>query len=281
MSPAKKDHASADVASHAEASKGSLLDQITSQMPRAVEKPRRDELIHALVEHAVQGTMKFDKNVTKTVTAAIAQIDAAMSQQLAAIMHHPSFQALEGSWRGLQHLVMSSETGASLKIRVMNATKREVFKDLDKAVEFDQSQLFKKVYEAEFGSPGGEPYGALIGDYQFTNHPEDIDLLTKMSQVSAAGFCPFVTAAGPELLGMDSFDELSKPRDLEKIFLDTSYAKWRSFRDSEDSRFVVLTMPRTLARLPYGQSTKPVEEFQYEEVALGQHGESIKVDHSN
>ncbi|RLS72613.1 MAG: type VI secretion system contractile sheath large subunit [Planctomycetota bacterium] len=281
MSSAKKDHASADVASHAEASKGSLLDQITSQMPRAVEKPRRDELIHALVEHAVQGTMKFDKNVTKTVTAAIAQIDAAMSQQLAAIMHHPSFQALEGSWRGLQHLIMSSETGASLKIRVMNATKREVFKDLDKAVEFDQSQIFKKVYEAEFGSPGGEPYGALIGDYQFTNHPEDIDLLTKMSQVSAAGFCPFVTAAGPELLGMDSFDELSKPRDLEKIFLDTSYAKWRSFRDSEDSRFVVLTMPRTLARLPYGQSTKPVEEFQYEEVALGQRGESIKVDHSN
>ncbi len=282
MASAKKHHDAAEVAGPADAaSAGSLLDQITSLMPRAVEKPRRDELVRALVEHAIQGTMKFDKNVTKTVNAAIAQIDAAMSQQLAVIMHHASFQALEGSWRGLSHLVMNSETGASMKIRVFNASKREVFKDLDKAVEFDQSQIFKKVYEAEFGSPGGEPYAAMIGDYQFTNHPEDIDLLTKMSQVSAAGFCPFVTAAGPELLGMDSFDELSKPRDLEKIFLDTSYAKWRSFRDSEDSRFVVLTMPRTLARLPYGGTTKPIEEFNYEEVALGPQGQSIKVDHSN
>lgn len=282
MASAKKHHDAAEVAGPADAaSAGSLLDQITSLMPRAVEKPRRDELVRALVEHAIQGTMKFDKNVSKTVNAAIAQIDAAMSQQLAVIMHHASFQALEGSWRGLSHLVMNSETGASMKIRVFNASKREVFKDLDKAVEFDQSQIFKKVYEAEFGSPGGEPYAAMIGDYQFTNHPEDIDLLTKMSQVSAAGFCPFVTAAGPELLGMDSFDELSKPRDLEKIFLDTSYAKWRSFRDSEDSRFVVLTMPRTLARLPYGGTTKPIEEFNYEEVALGPQGQSIKVDHSN
>jgi type VI secretion system protein ImpC len=181
----------------------------------------------------------------------------------------------------MHHLVMNSETGAQLKIRVMNISKRELFKDLDKAVEFDQSQIFKKIYEAEFGSPGGEPYGALIGDYEFSNHPEDVDLLGKMSQISAAGFCPFVSAASPKLLGMDSFSELSKPRDLEKIFLDETYTKWRSFRDSDDARYVVLTMPRSLARLPYGKNTKVVEEFDFEEVELDEKGDAKPVPHDN
>ena len=239
-----------ETAAAAQSSEG-LLDQITTMMPRAVEKPRRDELIRSLVEESLKGTVKFDKNVGKTITNAMAAIDAAMSTQLAAIMHNADFQKLEGSWRGLHHLVMNSETGSQLKIRVMNIGKRELFKDLDKAVEFDQSQIFKKIYEAEFGSPGGEPYGALIGDYEFTNHPEDIDTLSKMSQVAAAGFAPFLSAADPKLLGMESYSELSKPRDLEKIFLDETYAKWRSFRDSDDSRFAVLTMPRSLSRLPY------------------------------
>ncbi len=257
----------------------SLLDQITQVMPKAVEKPRRDELIRSLVEQSLQGTVRFDKNVSRTISLAIGAIDAALSRQLAAVMHHPSFQKLEGSWRGLHHLVMNSETSAQLKLRVMNASKREIFKDLDKAVEFDQSQTFKKIYEAEFGSPGGEPYGALIGDYEFTNHPEDVDLLAKMSQISAAGFCPFVSAAAPELLGLESFSELSKPRDLEKIFLDESYVKWRSFRDSDDARFVVLTMPRSLSRLPYGRNTKPVEEFDYEEVELDEQGNAKPVPH--
>jgi type VI secretion system protein ImpC len=223
----------------------------------------------------------FDKSITKTINRAIASIDTAMSQQLAAIMHNADFQKLEGSWRGMHHLVMNSETGAQLKIRVMNISKRELFKDLDKAVEFDQSQIFKKIYEAEFGSPGGEPYGALIGDYEFSNHPEDVDLLGKMSQISAAGFCPFVSAASPKLLGMDSFSELSKPRDLEKIFLDETYTKWRSFRDSDDARYVVLTMPRSLARLPYGKNTKVVEEFDFEEVELDEKGDAKPVPHDN
>ena len=265
----------------AEQSSAGLLDQITTMMPRAVEKPRRNELIRSLVEESLKGTVKFDKNVGKTITNAMTAIDAAMSTQLAAIMHNDAFQKLEGSWRGLHHLVMSSETGSTLKIRVMNIGKRELFKDLDKAVEFDQSQTFKKIYEAEFGSPGGEPYGALIGDYEFTNHPEDIDTLSKMSQVAAAGFAPFLSAADPKLIGMDSYSELSKPRDLEKIFLDESYAKWRSFRDSDDSRFAVLTMPRSLSRLPYGKNTKVVEEFDYEEVELDEKGNSKPVDHGN
>ena len=262
-------------------SAGSLLDQITQMMPKAVEKPRRDELIRSLVEESVKGTLRFDKNVSKTISSAIAAIDVVMSKQLAAIMHNESFQKLEGSWRGLHYLVQNSETGAQLKLRVFNLTKRELFKDLDKAVEFDQSQAFKKIYEAEFGSPGGEPYGALIGDYEFTNHPEDIDLLTKMSQVSAAGFCPFLSAADPALLGLESFEELSKPRDLEKIFLDDSFTKWRSFRDSEDSRFVTLTMPRCLSRLPYGKNTKVVDAFDFEEVDLDEQGNSKPVPHEN
>jgi type VI secretion system protein ImpC len=202
-----------------------------------------------------------------------------VSKQLAAIMHVPEFQKLEGTWRGMKHLVMNSETSAQLKLKVFNCSKRELFKDLDRAVEFDQSQIFKKIYESEFGTAGGEPYGALIGDFEFTNHPEDIDLLNKVSNVAAAGFCPFISAADPALFGFDSWTELSKPRDLEKIFDTVEYTKWSSFRDSEDSRFVTLTMPRTLARLPYGANTKPVEEFAYEEVALGKKGESIAVGH--
>jgi type VI secretion system protein ImpC len=265
----------------AAAGAGSLLDQITSMMPRAVEKPRRDALIRSLVEESLKGTVAFDKSITKTINQAIASIDATMSQQLAAIMHNADFQKLEGSWRGMHHLVMNSETGAQLKIRVMNISKRELFKDLDKAVEFDQSQIFKKIYEAEFGSPGGEPYGAMIGDFEFSNHPEDVDLLAKLSQVSAAGFCPFVSAASPKLLGMDTFSELSKPRDLEKIFLDETYTKWRSFRDSDDARFVVLTMPRSLSRLPYGKNTKVVEEFNFEEVELDEKGDAKPVPHDH
>src|SRR5205807_2988080 len=150
---------------------------------------------------------------------------------------HPGFLKLEGSWRGLHHLVMNSETSTNLKIRVLNVPKKELFKDVDKAVEFDQSQIFKKLYENEFGTPGGEPYAALIGDYEFGNHPEDVELLSKMSNVAAAAFCPFISAASPKVFGFNEWADLSKPRDLEKIFETVEYAKWRSFRESEDARF--------------------------------------------
>ncbi len=246
---------------------------------KQTERNRAQELIKTLTEEALKGTVTFDKDVTRTINAGIKAIDEVVSKQLAAVMHHEAFQKLEGSWRGLSYLVMNTETSTQLKLKVFNASKRDVFKDLDKAVEFDQSQLFKKIYENEFGTPGGEPYGALIGDYEFINHPEDIDMLGKLSNVAAAGFCPFLSAAAPELFGFEGWTDMVKPRDLAKIFDTVEYTKWKSYRDSEDSRFVTLTLPRSLARLPYGANTKPVEEFEYEEVAIGKDGKSIAVPH--
>jgi len=262
----------------AKAQQASLLD-VAISATKQTERSRAEELIRTLTEEALKGTVTFHKDVTRTLRASIDAIDAAVSKQLAAVMHQPKFQKLEGTWRGLTYLVMNTETSALLKIKVLNLSKRDLFKDLDKAVEFDQSQIFKKVYESEFGMPGGEPYGAMIGDYEFTNHPEDIDLLGKMSNVAAAGFCPFLSAANPNLFGFEAWTDMVKPRDLEKIFDTVEYTKWKSYRDSEDSRFVTLTLPRSLARLPYGASTKPVEEFNYEEVDLGPGGKSIAVPH--
>ena len=265
-------------AAQAEVQEGSLLDQAI-KATKQTEDSRAQELLRTLTEEALKGTVKWSKDVTRTITAGIKAIDATISTQLAAVMHTPEFQRLEGSWRGLNHLVMNSETSATLKLRVLNVGKRELFKDVDRAVEFDQSQIFKKLYENEFGTPGGEPYGALIGDYEFTNHPEDMDLLGKMSNVAAAAFCPFLTAAAPSLFGFDGFTELSKPRDLERIFDTVEYTKWKSFRESEDSRFVTLAMPRVLSRLPYGAATKPIEEFEFEEVELGKKGKPKVVPH--
>lgn len=245
----------------------SFLDQAIAAT-KQTDPDRTTELLRTLTREALSGTVTYSKNLAQTINNAIAAIDHKLSTQLNAIMHHPDFQKLEGTWRGLNYLVMNSETGTSLKIRVLNCTKRELYKSLSKASEFDQSTIFKKIYESEFGSPGGEPYGSLIGDYEFSNHPEDMELLSLMSSVSAAAFAPFVTAASPQMFGFDDFTELSKPRDLEKIFDSIEYAKWRSFRESDDSRFVTLTMPRTLARLPYGAATKPVEEFAYEEAPI-------------
>ncbi len=237
------------------------------------------ELLKTLTREAMEGTVKWNKNLTVTINNAIAEIDRVLSQQLKAIMQHEKFQKLEGSWRGLHHLIMNSETSTQLKIRMLNLSKKELSRDLEKAVEFDQSQIFKKIYEAEFGSAGGEPYAALIGDFEISNHPDDLDMLTSMSNVAAAGFCPFVTAADPQMFGFDDFTELSKPRDLEKIFDSAEYIKWRSFRDSEDSRFVTLAMPRVLARLPYGKDTKPVEAFNFEEATLDNQGRQLESGH--
>ena len=253
------------------AAEQSLLDRAVTATVQT-DPSQAKELLKALTQSALDGTVTWQRNLVKTINAAVSAIDETISKQLAAIMHNQEFSKLEGSWRGLEHLIKNSETSAGLKIRVMNLSKRELYKDLDRAVEFDQSQIFKKLYENEFGTPGGEPYGALIGDYEFSNHPDDIDTLSKMSNVAAAAFCPFLTSAESQFMGFNEWSDLAKPRDLEKIFDSAEYAKWRSFRDSDDSRFVVLTMPRVLARLPYGEKTKKVDEFNYEELPARENG---------
>lgn len=242
----------------------SFLDQVIGATKQTAPDQTTD-LMKNLVEQAMAGTVTFDKNLQRTFERAIDAIDRKLSTQLNAIIHDPKFLKLEGTWRGLNYLVMNSETGTSLKIRVLNASKRDLTRDLQRAVEFDQSQLFKKIYENEFGTPGGEPYGALIGDYEWTQHPDDIETLRLISNVAAGAFAPFISAAGPGMFGFDSYTELAKPRDLAKIFESADYMKWRSFRDSEDARFVTLVMTRTLARLPYGAMTKAIDEFGYEE----------------
>ena len=257
-----------------------LLDQILTNT-KQTEPDRAQDLVKTLVEQALAGTVTFDRNLTRTFDKAVKAIDAKMSQQLNAIMHDPRFLKLEGSWRGLHYLVQNSETGTSLKLRVLNMTKRELGRDLSRAIEFDQSQLFKKIYENEFGTPGGEPYGALIGDYEWTNHPDDLESLRLVSNIAAGAFAPFISAAGAGMFGFDSWTELSKPRDLAKIFDTVEFGKWRAFRDSEDSRFVNLVMPRVIARLPYGKNTKPLDEFDYEEAPVDARGKALAMDHES
>jgi type VI secretion system protein ImpC len=257
-----------------------LLEQIITNT-KQTQPDRAQDLVKNLVEQALAGTVTFDRNLTRTFDKAVAAIDAKMSAQLNAIMHDPKFLKLEGSWRGLHYLVQNSETGTSLKLRVLNISKRDLGRDLSRAIEFDQSQLFKKIYENEFGTPGGEPYGALIGDYEWTNHPDDLETLRLMSNISAGAFAPFITAAGAGMFGFDSWTELSKPRDLAKIFDTVEFTKWRSFRDSEDARFVNLVMPRVIARLPYGKATKPIDEFEYEEAPMDKRGKAQAMDHES
>jgi type VI secretion system protein ImpC len=257
-----------------------LLDQVIGAT-KQTERDRAQDLIKALTEEALKGTVTFSRNLTQTFERAIAAIDQKISQQLNQIMHHERFLKLEGSWRGLHYLVQNSETGTSLKLRMLQVSKRELSRDLQKAVEFDQSQLFKKIYENEFGTPGGEPFGALIGDYEWTNHPDDIETLRLMSSVAAASFAPFISAASAQMFGMNDFRELSKPRDLAKIFETAEYAKWRALRETEDSRFLCLVMPRVIARLPYGSATVPVEEFGYEEAPYDANGKPMAMDHNH
>jgi type VI secretion system protein ImpC len=223
------------------------------------------DIIGELARQVLEGEMVVAKNTEAMINARIAAIDALISKQLNEVMHAPEFQKLEASWRGLHYLVSQSETSTTLKIRVLNANKQDLIKDLEKAVEFDQSGLFKKVYEEEYGMFGGAPYGALIGDYEFGKGPQDVALMEKISNIASASHAPFVAAASSDLFNLESFGHLDKPRDLSKIFETAEYAKWRSFRESEDSRYVGLTIPHILMRLPYGEATKPVEGFRFEE----------------
>jgi type VI secretion system protein ImpC len=246
----------------------SLLDQIVEQGRFGGETAQRErgkDLIRKFVAEVLDGAIVVRPDTESMLNARIVEIDRLLSLQLSEVMHNAEFQKLEATWRGLKYMLNQTETSTMMKIKVLNVKKNDLLKDLQKAPEFDQSALFKKVYEEEFGIFGGAPFGALLGDYEFGRGGQDIELLEKISQVAAAAHAPFLTAASPEMFNLESYTQLDAPRDLAKIFETTEYAKWKAFRDSEDSRYMALTAPRMLLRDPYGKATVPVEAFDFEE----------------
>ncbi|WP_333676213.1 type VI secretion system contractile sheath large subunit [Dyella sp.] len=230
-----------------------------------------ESAVRTLAEQVLNKADIVSDDVTQTINAYIAELDRKISEQLNLVMHHADFQKLESAWRGLHYLVNNTETDQLLKIRVFNISKKELGKTLKryKGTAWDQSPIFKKVYEEEYGQLGGEPYGCLVGDYYFDHSPQDVEMLGGIAQVAAAAHAPFISAANSTLMGMDNWNELANPRDLAKIFSTPDYASWRSLRESDDAKYLGLTMPRTLARLPYGAKTNPVDEFDFEEDTTG------------
>lgn len=240
--------------------------------PKTEEAQREIQLaVKSLAEHVIDHTALISDDAVQTIEALIAEIDKKLTDQVNEIIHHADYQQLEGSWRGLFRLVSETETDATLQIKVLNASKKDVRKMLRRyqGALWDQSPLFKRLYEEEYGTAGGHPFGAIIGDYYFDQSAPDMDVLKGMARIAAASHAPFIAAAAPELLGMDSFQEMSNPRDIKKLFTTPGYAAWRSFRESDDSKYVGLTLPRYLARTPYGSEGEPVEEFAFEEDVAG------------
>ena len=262
----------AEVPQATEVAEQSLLDQIVEQGRFGSEPAARERgksLVKSFVEEVLKGEIRIAADTEAMINARIAQLDHLVSIQLNEIMHHPEFQRLEASWRGLKYLLSQSETGTMLKIKVLNASKKDLLRDLQRAAEFDQSALFKKVYEEEFGVFGGAPFGALVGNYEFGKSGQDIELLEKVSQVAAASHAPFLSGTSPDMFNLESFTALDAPRDLAKVFDTTEYARWKTFRESEDSRYIGLTAPRMILREPYGRETVPVEAFDYDEKVDG------------
>src|ERR1700737_3390807 len=238
----------------------------TDQAKTAVQ-----EAVKTLVQQALGAAALVSDDVVLTIQSLVGELDRKLTEQVNQIIHHEDFRKLEGAWRGLQHLVSNTETDEMLKIRVINVSKKELGKTLKKykGVAWVQSPIFKRVYEDEYGSPGGQPYGCLLGDYYFDHTAPDVELLGSMAQIASAAHAPFIAGAAPTVMNMDTWRELSDPRDLTKIFQTPEYAPWRSLRDSEDSRYIGLAMPRYLSRIPYGVKTSPVEEFAFEEDVEG------------
>ena len=226
-----------------------------------------EQAVKTLAAQALESASLISDDALKSIDAIVAEIDKKLSEQVNQILHHADFQKLEGAWRGLHHLVNNTETDEMLKIKVMNISKKDLGKTLKKfkGTAWDQSPIFKKIYQEEYGQFGGEPYGCLVGDYEFDHSPPDVEMLGEIAQVSAAAHTPFIAAARPSTLNMDSWQELADPRDLTKIFQTPEYAGWRSLREADDARYIGLAMPRFLARLPYGAKTDPVEDFDFEE----------------
>jgi type VI secretion system protein ImpC len=257
----------------------SLLDSIIDASKVATSEQERAgarDLIRELVDQILDGTVTISKDLAASLDARIAQLDALMSAQLSSILHAPELQQLEASWRGLKYLTDQSETSPSLKIKVFNASKKDLVKDFRTSSDFDQSALFKQIYEEEYGTFGGSPFAGMVGDFEFTRHPEDMYLLDQVSHVAAAAHAPFISAAGAGMFGLESFTDIGKPRNLAKIFDTVEYAKWKSFRESEDSRYVGLCLPHVLGRLPYGPDSQPIEVFNFQEEVDGtDHGKYL------
>jgi type VI secretion system protein ImpC len=234
-----------------------------------------ENAVTTLVRQALSDTTVIKDDVLDTIEEIIARLDEKLSAQANEILHAPEFQQIESAWRGLNYLVMNSETDATLKIRVMNVSKNELYRNLRlyPDAKWDQSPLFKQLYEYEFGQLGGEPYGCLIGDYYFSHLPTDVQLMRDLSKIAGAAHAPFFAGADPTLLGMDSWTELSNPRDIGKLFDTPEYAAWKGLRDQDDARYVGLCMPRVLSRHPYGAKSVPIEEFGFEEETDGHKGE--------
>jgi type VI secretion system protein ImpC len=228
-------------------------------------KERGTDLIRTLVDRIMEDADTVSDDTEAMINQYIADIDRRVSRQVNEILHHPDFQKLEASWRGLKYLLDQSETGKLLKIKVLNVTKKELLRDMQRATEFDQGALFQKVYEDEFGMFGGEPIGAMIGDYEFGRSAEDLELLKRVSEVASAAHAPFLTSAAPDLLNLESFTNLRAHTDIAKVFDNTEFATWKSFRQSEESRYIGMCVPHILMRLPYGKNLKTVDTFQYEE----------------
>jgi type VI secretion system protein ImpC len=242
--------------------------------PRTDEaKSRVESAVRTLAEQALAGTSLVPGDVIGTIESMISALDRKLTEQVNVIIHNPEFQALESAWRGLNYLVMNSETASDLKIKVMNVGKDELRRMFSsyRGAAWDQSPLFKRVYEAEFGQLGGHPYGCLVGDYNFSHMPTDVEVMEGMAKVASAAHAPFISGTSSALFGMESWQDLAKPRDLGKIFDTPEYAAWRSLRAKDDSRYIALTMPRVLARRPYGAVSEPVEEFAFEEDIAGNH----------
>ena len=237
-------------------------------------KPKSEEAntavksaVNTLVQQALQNASLISNDSIKTIEGMIAELDKKLSEQMNAIIHHEDFENLESAWRGLSYLVNNTQTSETLKLRVLNVSKKDLAKSLKKfkGTAWDQSPIFKKLYEDEYGTAGGEPYGAIIGDYYFNHSPQDIELLKGVAQIASAAHAPFISSADPSIVNLDSWQDLANPRDISKIFSTPEYAAWRSFRESDDSRYVALTLPRVLSRVPYGANTNPVEGFNFEE----------------
>jgi len=234
-----------------------------------------ENAVSTLVREALAGQNVVKDDVLGTIEGMIAKLDEKLTAQVNEILHAPEFQKLESAWRGLNYLVFNSETDAQLKIKFMNVSKSEIYRNLRlyPGARWDQSPLFKRIYEQEFGQLGGQPYGTIVCDYHFNHQAADVQLMRDLSKIAAAAHAPLFAGADPVLMGMDSWNELMNPRDLSKLFDTPEYAAWKGLRDQPDSRYLGLCMPRVLSRVPYGAKSEPVEEFAFEEDTDGHHGE--------